>query len=335
MDMLSRYLYAVYNDLPKSSERADIIAEISEALQTRIDERESELGRALRADEEAAVIKAFGHPRLVAGRYAAVPYLIGPDMLPFYWYTLRLVLTIVIAVELIGGALAAISAGKMSVFIATLDVVWNSAIYICGAVTIAFAALERMPSRKTALERIGVARWDPRRLPAPPGSGNLQPVSRASSVIEFIVNVIAILALLDVPGVRYWLLYVLVLGPLAGVHVNAQFNYSSWEPVYVATLVGAGMIALADLAAFVRPSITVAYRWTRIASSIVTMTGVALTLARPPLVLPADSLLNTFAVYTLLGAITVLAIQVAVLLVKLFRHSPVPAYAPPAWEKPT
>ena len=29
MDMLSRYLYAVYNDLPKGEQRDDIIAEIS------------------------------------------------------------------------------------------------------------------------------------------------------------------------------------------------------------------------------------------------------------------------------------------------------------------
>lgn len=319
MDMLSRYLYAVYNDLPKASQRDDIIAEIAEALQTQIDEREGALGRALTADEEATVIKAYGHPRIVAARYAATPYLIGPDLLPFYWYTLRLVLTIVIAIELVSGAVAAITAAHMSAFVTTLDVVWNSAISICGVVTIAFAALERMQSKKTLLERIGVARWDPRRLPAPPGSRRLQPIPRASSMIEFIVNVIAILALLDVPGVRYRLLYFLVLGPLAGTHVSAQFNDAAWTPAYAGTIAGAGIIALSDIAAFVRPAIAVAYRWTRIAANLVTIAGIALTLTRAPLIVPADSPFNVFAVYVLLAAITVLAITVAVSLVQLFR----------------
>ncbi len=322
MDMLSRYLYAIRNNLPKNSARADIIAEIADDLQSQMEARESALGRPLTGDEEAALIKAYGHPRIVAGRYAAVPYLIGPDLLPFYWYTLRLVLTIVIAIELLSGAIAAVSIGHMSVFVATLDVVWNSAIYICGAVTIAFAALERMQSKKTVLERIGVARWDPRRLPAPPGSSRLAPVSRISSIIEFIVNVIAILALLDVPGVRYWLLYFLVLGPLAGTHVDAQFNDAAWMPAYAGTLVGAGMIALSDIAAFLRPTITVAYRWARIAANLVSVIGITLTLTRSPLIFPADSPFNVFAAYALLGAITVLAMTVGVSLVQLFRHSP-------------
>ena len=335
MDMLSRYLYAIYNDLPKKSAREDIVAEIADALQSQIDDREAQLGRPLTNDEEAAVIKAYGHPRIVAGRYDATPYLIGPDSLPFYWYTLRLVLTIVLAIILIGGALAAIGESKISVFVAALVAAKNAAIYIFGVVTIVFAIIERVQSNKPLLERLGVARWDPRRLPAPPGSSRLQPVSRGSSVIEFIVNVIAILALLDVPGLRYWLLYLLVLGPVAGTHVDVQFNNGAWEPAYVATLVGAGMIALIDIAAFARPSITMIYRWTRITASTVTLIGVAMTLTRTPLVFPADSPFNLIASYVLYGAIAVLGIQIAVLLYKQLRHTAVPAYAPPAWEKPT
>lgn len=318
MDMVSRYLYAVYNDLPKKSAREDIIAEIADALQSQIDEREAALGRPLTSDEEAALIKAYGHPRVVAGRYDAVPYLIGPDMLPFYWYTLRLVLTIVLAVELIGGALFALGEGKMTIFIAALDAAWNSAIYICGAVTVAFAVLERMNSRKTALERIGVTSWDPRRLPAPPQS-SVQPVSRVNTVIEFIVNVIAILALLDVPGFRYWVLYFLVAGPLAGTHIPAAFNYPAWTPAYAGALIGAAVIAIGDVIAFFRPTLTTAYRWTRVAANTVTLIGVAITLTRTPLVLPADSPFNLIATYTLYGAIAILGLQIAVLLYKLLR----------------
>lgn len=317
MDMLSRYLYAVHQALPQSEQRDDIIAEIAEALQSRIDEREAQLGRSLSADEEAAIIKAYGHPRVVAGRYEKVPYLIGPDFLPFYWYTLRLILTVVLAVILIGGALSAFAAGKMSVFIAALDAAWNAAIWICGAVTIGFALIERWSNKETALERLGAARWDPRRLPQPPRSDRHDPIPQGSVVIEFIVNVIAILALLDVPGFRYWLLYLLVLGPAAGAHVAAQFNYAAWTPAYVGTIAGAAMIAGTDVIAFFRPYMRIAYRWCRIAASTVTLIGVALTLTRTPLVLPADSPLNPIAAYVLYGAIAVLGLQIAVLLYKL------------------
>jgi hypothetical protein len=334
MDMLSRYLYAVYQDLPKKSAREDIIAEIADDLQSQIDEREAKDGP-LTDDQEAAIIKAYGHPRIVAGRYEAVPYLIGPDLLPFYWYTLRLVLTIIIAVELVGGALAAIGASKISIFLACLVTAWNSAIWICGAVTAAFAIMERINTKQTALERVGALRWDPRKLPLPPGTSRFQPVSRVSSVIEFIVNVIVILALLDVPGVRYWLLYLLVLGPAAGMHIPAQFNYPLWTPAYIGTLLGAAIIATGDVIAFFRPTIGIAYRWTRIAATTVTLIGVAMTLIQRPLVLPADSPLNILATYVLYGAIAVLGIQIAVYLYQLFRHSPVPAYAPSAWGKPT
>ncbi len=334
MDMLSRYLYAVYNDLPKKVAREDITAEIGDALQSQIDEREAALGRPLTDDEEAAIIKAYGHPRLVAGRYEAVPYLIGPDLLPFYWYTLRLVLTIVLSIELIGGALFALGEGKMTIFIAALDAAWNSAIYICGAVTVAFAVIERMNSKKTLLERLGVARWDPRRLPSPPQTG-AAPIPRANSVIEFIVNVIAILALLDVPGFRYWVLYVFVAGPLAGAHIPAEFNYPAWTPVYAGALLGAAVIAIADVVAFYRPTLATVYRWIRVAANTITLIGVAITLTRTPLVLPADGPFNLLATYTLYGAIAVLGIQIAVLLYKLLRHTAMPAYAPAAWEKPT
>ncbi|MGB6987032.1 MAG: hypothetical protein WBD74_13760 [Candidatus Aquilonibacter sp.] len=334
MDMLSRYLYAIYNDLPKKSAREDIIAEIGDALQSRIDEREAALGRPLTDDEEAAIIKAYGHPRIVAGRYDAVPYLIGPDLLPFYWYTLRLVLTIVLAIILIGGALVAIGETKISIFFAALVAAKSAAIYIFGAVTAAFAVLERVQNKTNALERSGITRWDPRRLPPPPGPSGFQPVSRVSTAIEFIVNVIAILALLDVPGFRYWILYVMVAGPLAAVHIPAEFNYPAWTPAYAGALLGAAVIAIADVIAFYRPTLGALYRWIRVAANTVTLIGVAITLTRTPLVLPADSPFNLIATYTLYGAIAVLGIQIAVLLYKLLRHTAAPEYAPAAWEKP-
>lgn|GEM_PF-4455977 len=153
MDTLSRYLCAVRNDLPKGSARDDIIAEIADDIQSQIEEREGALGRSLTNDEAAAIIKAYGYPRIVAARYAAVPYLIGPEFLPFYWYILRLILTIVVTVELLAGALGAVVASSGAPFFAALGAAWNSAIVIFVVVTVAFAVAERMPDRAHRLAR--------------------------------------------------------------------------------------------------------------------------------------------------------------------------------------
>nr|MDQ2681812.1 hypothetical protein [Candidatus Eremiobacteraeota bacterium] len=108
MTMRDRYLYAVRSNLAKGSVADDIVAEISDELQSQADEREAALGRSLTEDEWASLIKAYGHPRVVAARYSRVQYLIGPALLPFYWSTLSLVATIVVAIELLGGSISAI-----------------------------------------------------------------------------------------------------------------------------------------------------------------------------------------------------------------------------------
>jgi hypothetical protein len=322
MDMLSRYLYAVSNDLPKKAVRDDIIAEIADDLQSQIEERESVLGRPLTDDEEAALIKAYGHPRVVAGRYASVPYLIGPDVLPFYLYTLRLVLIVVVAIELVGGAIAAVAENRFNPFLVSLDAAWNSAIYIVGAVTLAFVAIERFNGKKPLLERLGVTRWDPRRLPAAPGTA-LPPVPRFESLIGFIFGVFALLALLDVGNTRYWFFFLFLLGPLAGFSIPAHLS-AAWQPAYIATLTATAMIAVMDIVAFVRPNVTIIRLWTRVAANALAIIGIALTLSRPPLILPADHLLNMAATYALIGAIVVLGIGTAFTLRTLVRHNRMP-----------
>jgi MFS family permease len=319
MDMLSRYLYAISNTLPTKSARGDIVAEIADDLQSQIEERESALGRPLTNDEEAAVIKAYGHPRVVAARYNIVPYLIGPESLPFYWYALRTTLTVVIAIELIGGAIAAIVTSSINPFLVSLDAAWNSAIYIVGIVTAVFAIVERVPSKKSLLDRLGISRWDPRRLPTPRGTA-LTPVSRFESLFGFIFGVFALLALIDVGNTRSYFLLLFLLGPLAGMNIPVHLS-ASWQSAYITVTIATAMIAAMDIAAFVRPSITAIRLWTRVAANILAIIGIALTLGRPPLILPADSLLNQAAVYGLIGAIAVLGLITAFSLRTLFRHN--------------
>src|ERR1700752_1570407 len=88
MELLDRYLKAVKFWLP-SDQKQDIIAELSEDLRSQIDEKESELGRALNNAEIEAILKKSGDPMLVAQRYLPQRYLIGPALFPIYWLILR------------------------------------------------------------------------------------------------------------------------------------------------------------------------------------------------------------------------------------------------------
>jgi hypothetical protein len=89
--LLERYLRAVEFWLPEDG-RADIVAELAEDIQSEVEDREAEMGRSLREDELADVLRAHGHPMLVAERYRPSRSLIGSGLLPLYLFTLKVVL---------------------------------------------------------------------------------------------------------------------------------------------------------------------------------------------------------------------------------------------------
>ena len=82
-DLVDRYLAAVSRQLPEK-QRADITAELRDLLLSQFEAKEEELDRPLTLDETEALLKDFGHPMAVAGRYRKVQYLIGPDIFPFW-----------------------------------------------------------------------------------------------------------------------------------------------------------------------------------------------------------------------------------------------------------
>ena len=91
MTLLDHYLRAVKIYLPKGPEGNDILSELSELLQTKLEERESELGRPLTEVEQEEVLAQHGNPTLVASRYGATGHglafgrqLIGPELFPLY-----------------------------------------------------------------------------------------------------------------------------------------------------------------------------------------------------------------------------------------------------------
>jgi hypothetical protein len=109
MTLLKPYVNAVRMYLPKGPQQEDILSELSEHLQSRMDEGEEALGRPLTEVEQEALLTRFGNPAVVAERYGAprrsVTFgwqLIGPELFPLYARILLLNFTItVIAVPVI------------------------------------------------------------------------------------------------------------------------------------------------------------------------------------------------------------------------------------------
>jgi len=151
--LVEHYLLQLRTLLP-AKQRDDIAAELRESIRSAVEERERELGRTLTDDEVNQILRGFGHPMVVAGRYLPMQQLIGPDVFPLYWYVMQAVL-IVIAV--IGGLLvgvALLTAPRASQ--AALQVVgsfWWIALQAAALVTLVFAVLDHSRARFSFLDK--------------------------------------------------------------------------------------------------------------------------------------------------------------------------------------
>ena len=238
MDLLDRYLQAVRFWLPKS-QQDDIIAELSEDLQSQIDEKEGELGRPLNEDEASAILKRCGSPILVASRYRAQTYLIGPALFPIYIFVLKMVLLfILVPVFLfIVGPVNVANTHEWTVALArTLGDLWNGAFVAAGTITLVFAVIERTQAH------LGIQdKWDPRSLPAVQKKQERKP-SMIHAVCELAFAYLGVIWLLLVPHYP-----VLILGPAAAFLKASPI----WHPFYVP------IVALA-VAGLLRSAITLA-----------------------------------------------------------------------------
>jgi MFS family permease len=314
MTILDRYLAAVQKALPKELATGDVVAEIADDLHSQVEEREAAAGRALTDDELASIVKAYGHPRVVAARYERVTYLIGPDAFPFYRSALGLVATIVVAIELIGGGIGALLAHNGILFFSALEAAWKSLIWIFGIVTIVFALAERSPNGVGSL----VARfykWDPRQLPDP---GQRPPAKRGPTLIEFIANFLMLLVLLDAAEPHHVPLDELVAGMLATMHATLM---PSWQALYVGTIAGTAVLALGAIVVFVQPRWSAVLESARAISSVAVIIGIAFTLHAGTWIQSPHGGLNTIVLYALVSALVVLAIQLTVSVNSLLRYS--------------
>src|SRR3978361_768358 len=94
MELIDRYLTAIRWNLPRAAKADDIVAELRDVIASRIEDREESLGRPRDENEVSAVLREFGHPLVVPARYGTQQWLIGPDIFPFYLFSLKVVLAL-------------------------------------------------------------------------------------------------------------------------------------------------------------------------------------------------------------------------------------------------
>ena len=98
----------------------DITAELREALLSRREDKEAETGHPLTRGEEEDLLRAFGHPLVVAARYGRQHYLVGPELYPLYVFALKILLAIIAGSAVITGIVnAAVGPGQPGAAIAT------------------------------------------------------------------------------------------------------------------------------------------------------------------------------------------------------------------------
>jgi len=189
--LVDHYLLQLRTFLP-AKQRDDIAAELRDSIRSAVEERERALGRALSDDEQNEVLRGFGHPLVVAGRYLPMQHLIGPDVFPLYWYALQAVL---IVITVIGGLLAGIAlltapnAAQAAVRVA-VDF-WWFALQAAAIVTLVFAVLDHGKARFSFLERFDARKLDAGVLSV--RAAPLSPIPRFDTTFELATTAILLL----------------------------------------------------------------------------------------------------------------------------------------------
>jgi hypothetical protein len=194
--LLMPYLAAVGKHLP-THRKDDILAELGENLQAAMEDREEELGHPLTLEEQAAMLRAHGHPFEVAMRYQPQRALIGP-LFGVYWYTLKRATPLVVLVFAITQAvLPAIAPGGES-FAHRLLGLPNVLFTFWAVTTAVFAFLDYGVTHYGGARRL-TSQWDPMKLAAQKPRPVLHGIAPKHPVVDLIVDAVTLAWLVAVP----------------------------------------------------------------------------------------------------------------------------------------
>jgi hypothetical protein len=253
-DLVERYLSAVERRLPEKSAK-DIVAELREAVLAQVEAKEAELGRALNADEVAAVLQAYGAPAVVAARYEGRMHLVGPELYPWFWPAQRTAMGAMLAIGIVIVAIRALASDEpVRTMLRSVDNVLGGVLLAFAIVTLVFVAIERWGDP----EKIAARSWDPKSLPR-------EHIRKPKSMFEAGISLF-----FDTVFILFWLQFIpfpneLPLRDGASVAVTLS---PAWAAVYWPVLALAVLAALGHIHDILRPA------WSRIRSAM-SITGYA------------------------------------------------------------
>lgn len=268
-DLTDRYLMAVCANLPKK-DRADITAELRDILFSHVEAKEEALGHELTRDEEEALLRDFGHPLEVAGRYGKNQQLIGPSVYPFYIFFLKVVMGIIAAIYI--GLYALSSITRAGAPHAQGDIV-EALFVVFAAVTLTFAAIERTGS----IGKIAKA-WKPNQLPlmgAPQGRSPFEVLFEIAITVAVTLWWVGVVRL-PTPAPRH---SALALGPI--------FTTLFW-PILALFIAQIGI----DIFELAMPGLAKAHAWTRIVFHLAMVVVVAMLWRAGPWIIVSDAFAN-------------------------------------------
>lgn len=297
MDLIDNYLSAVRPLLP-GDQRDDIIEELDGVLRGRVDEKAAELGRKLSPREIEAVLAAYGHPFMVAGRYGPQHTLIGPELYPLWWLGARAAVGVDVIVHVVRVVAIVMTAPEADNIGSRLTSLWGSfwsfGFLLIGALTVALAVVERFklqpfgtwkPSSTTGIGSLGdladpatfgFYRGKPRKAPSRVESGG--------AVIGSLIGVVFWAAL---PWIFDWGPVVfgkVVIAPLSTFEVAGLALGPIWFPTLWAMLLVSALLQLAaHVAEFVRPTDRPAAMLIRVLAALLGLATAIVALTHGPL----------------------------------------------------
>jgi len=160
MNWVDRYLHAVANYLPDES-REDIKQELKISLYEQMEDKTEESARELNEEDQKAFLKQLGHPMKVAAGYAPQQYLIGPSLFPGYKHILKIVISVVIALQVAITVVSIFTGSEtLSEMPGLLSRLFYLVILATGCVTGGFAIMEYSGEKLDWYEN-----WNPSSLP--------------------------------------------------------------------------------------------------------------------------------------------------------------------------
>lgn len=185
MNLLDKYMIEVGKQLPRKN-RLDLQAEIRSTIEDMLEDRSRETDRPVDDALIGEVLQEYGAPARVAAAYRPARYLIGPRLFPFFEMVVKIVLTVLTVVSLIGFGIASANRGFAGPdFLAALGKFLleflTGLISAFGNIVLVFAILERvLPASEFEKE---AEDWSPAELEAEPDPDQ---VSRGELIFEIL-----------------------------------------------------------------------------------------------------------------------------------------------------